>query len=201
MKADSVLLSFFKALADANRLRIVGLLAHRPHTVEELAEVLGLRPSTASHHLSKLAAAGLVSATVQGHYHLYRLDVTALEKRARALLSTVDLRGLAATGSEPEAEAVDPYERKVLSAFLDADGRLVAHPMKRKKLEVILRYALRTWFTDEGPWTEKEVNGRLAALTEDVASIRRGFIDHGFMRRDRRGTAYELTTTGAEVRR
>ena len=48
---------------------------------------------------------------------------------------------------------------------------------KRKKLEVILRHALRTQFVDAGPWSEVEVNERLKILTDDVASIRRGFID------------------------
>jgi hypothetical protein len=185
MSSDELLLAFFKSLADASRLRIVGLLAHRPHTVDELAEVLGLRPSTVSHHLAKLSAVDIVSATVQGHYHLYALDTAALEARARALLSKEDLRQLA-----PMDDSVDPYERKVLSTFLDADGRLKAHPMKRKKFEVILKHALRTRFTDDGPWTEREVNDRVRSLTDDVASIRRGFIDHGLMSRDARGTAY-----------
>ena len=182
---DTELLSFFKALADANRLRIVGLLAHRPHSVEELAEVLELRPSTVSHHLGKLASAQLVAATVQGHYHLYALDTDALEARAQALLSQDELRDLV-----PTHDAIDPYERKVLTRFLDSDGRLGQHPMKRKKFEVILRHALRTYFVDAGPWTELEMNARIKPLTADVASIRRGFIDHGLMTRDRRGTAY-----------
>ena len=185
MTDEAVLLQFFKALSDANRLRIVGLLAHRAHAVEELAEVLELRPSTVSHHLSKLAGAGLVQATVQGHYHLYALDVSAIEERARALLSTKDLRELAEAD-----EGLDPYDRKVLATFLDADGRMKAQPMKRRKFEVILRHALRTFFTDDGPWTEREINDRLRPLTDDVATIRRGFIDHGLMSRDRRGTAY-----------
>jgi len=186
MPNDTELLTFFKSLADGNRLRIVGLLAHRAHSVEELAEVLELRPSTVSHHLSKLGAAGLVAATVQGHYHLYALDTDALEARARALLSQEELRDLA-----PMDDSVDPYERKVLATFLDEEGRLRQHPMKRKKFEVILRHALRTYFTDSGPWTEREMNERIKPLTADVASIRRGFIDHGFMTRDRHGTAYE----------
>ncbi len=185
MSHDNILLAFFKSLADANRLRIVGLLAHRDHSVEELAEVLGLRPSTVSHHLNKLGTAGLVSARVRGHYHLYALETQALETQARALLSADQLRELA-----PSEDSVDPYERKVLAAFLDSDGRLKAHPMKRKKFEVILRHALRTWFTDAGPWAESEVNSRLKAFTEDVASIRRGFIDHRLMTRDARGDAY-----------
>jgi len=54
------LLNFFKALADANRLKIVGLLAQKPHTVEELAALLDIKPSTVSHHLARLSDAGLV---------------------------------------------------------------------------------------------------------------------------------------------
>ena len=48
------LLEFFKALADANRLKIIGLLAQDEYTVEEMAEILTLRPSTVSHHLTRL---------------------------------------------------------------------------------------------------------------------------------------------------
>ena len=55
------LLAFFKALADANRLKIIGLLAQDEYPVEQIAEMLDLRPSTVSHHLSKLSKAGLVS--------------------------------------------------------------------------------------------------------------------------------------------
>jgi DNA-binding transcriptional ArsR family regulator len=49
------LVSFFKALADANRLKIVGLLSQQPYSVEQLAAMLHLRPSTISHHLAKLS--------------------------------------------------------------------------------------------------------------------------------------------------
>ena len=53
------LLAFFKALADANRLKILGLLATEEMTVEQLAAVLDLRPSTISHHLARLSQVGL----------------------------------------------------------------------------------------------------------------------------------------------
>lgn len=182
--SEDPLLSFFKALADANRLRIVGLLAHRAYTVEELATVLDLRPSTASHHLAKLTAAGLVSSTTQGHYHVYSLALDALQDRARTLLSRDDLRGLAATHG-----AIDPFDEKVLATFLDEHGRIRQLPMKRKKFQVLLRHALRL-FDDEGPWVEKEVNRRLKTLTQDTASLRRGFIDHGLMVRNRDGSEY-----------
>ncbi|MHC5059091.1 MAG: DUF2087 domain-containing protein [Planctomycetota bacterium] len=179
------LLAFFKALADANRLRLIGLLAHRPYAVEELAEVLELRASTVSHHLAKLSAAGLVRGTASGHYHEYALDTDALQARAKALASDEALRGLARVEGTS-----DPYEQKVLSSFLDAEGRLKGDlPMKRKKFQVLLRHALRL-FEDEGPWDEREVNRRLKSICDDTASFRRGFIDHGLMTRERGGEAY-----------
>lgn len=184
MPSDDPYLAFFKALADANRLRIVGLLAHRPHAVEELATVLDLRASTVSHHLGRLSKAGLVRASTSGHYHVYELDLAALEQRARSLSSTETLRTFGAV--EP---GLDAFDRKTLSTFLDGDGRLKQVPMKRKKFEAILRHAL-TFFEDDGPWTEREVNARLKRLTDDTATIRRGFIDHGLMTRDRHGQAY-----------
>ena len=55
------LVGLFKALADANRLKILGLLSQQPYSGEELAALLKLKPSTVSHHLSKLAEVGLVS--------------------------------------------------------------------------------------------------------------------------------------------
>ena len=182
--SHDVLLLFFKALADANRLRLVGLLAHRPHSVEELATVLELRPSTVSHHLSKLLAARLVRGEAQGHYHVYSLDLESLHERARTLSSHQGLRDLAAIeGLE------DPFDRKVLATFLDENGRIAQFPKKRKKFEAVLRYALRM-FEDGGPWDEREVNRRLEALSDDTATLRRGFIDHGLMKRTPGGEAY-----------
>jgi len=67
------LLSFFKALSDANRLKIVGLLARESLSVEQIAEMLSLRPSTVSHHLSILGEAGLVSARAESYYNIYQL--------------------------------------------------------------------------------------------------------------------------------
>jgi DNA-binding transcriptional ArsR family regulator len=64
---DDQLLTFFKAMADANRLKIVGLLAQQPYSVEQLAAMLDLKPSTVSHHLKLLSEAGLVSARAQSY--------------------------------------------------------------------------------------------------------------------------------------
>ncbi len=178
------IVAFFKALADANRLRAVGLLAHRPHSVEELSTILDLRPSTVSHHLSKLAAVGLVHSSTSGHYHVYSLDLDALHAQARKLASDESVKAFA-----PEHGPSDAFDAKVLATFLDERGRLTKLPMKRKKFQVILRHALGL-FDDEGPWSEREVNRRLKTLSDDVASLRRGMIDHGMMTRDQGGKHY-----------
>lgn len=74
-----------KTLADENRLRILGLLSQNPHTGEQLAVLLGLRPSTISHHLTRLRRAGLVSAVAEGYYSVYRFEADSLEAIARQL--------------------------------------------------------------------------------------------------------------------
>ena len=56
----------FKALADPNRLKIVGLLAQQPYSVEQLAALLGVGESTVSHHLARLAEVELVAALHKG---------------------------------------------------------------------------------------------------------------------------------------
>jgi len=48
------LLQFFKAVADETRLKLLGILATREHSVEELAALLQLKAPTVSHHLAKL---------------------------------------------------------------------------------------------------------------------------------------------------
>lgn len=183
MPSHEVLLQFFKALADANRLRIVGLLARRPHTVEELAELLGLRASTTSHHVARLAEANLVTARVDGHHHVYALDVDALEGLARQLLATEALPDVA------EDVDVDAWDRKVLETFLGPDGRIAKMPVQRKKFEAILR-RLAVAFEPDRTYTGREVDDALRRWSDDVATLRRGLIDHRMMARDPSGATW-----------
>src|SRR5512137_124652 len=106
------LVTFFKALADSNRLKIVGLLAQRGYSVEELAALLNLKAPTVSHHLSRLAQAGLVTARAEGYYSIYQLDRDALEATARSLFSSEQM---AAAARDVD---LDAYDRKVLASFV-----------------------------------------------------------------------------------
>ena len=182
----SELLDFFKALADANRLKIVGLLAQGEYTVEQLAEMLDLRPSTVSHHLSKLSKAGLVSARSDGYYNVYCLETANLEEMSQRLLARETVTAVTA-----EVD-MDAYDRKVINTFCDADGRIRQFPSQQKKFEAILRYALKA-FEPGVRYTEKEVNEILKQFSDDTASLRRGFIEYKLMAREGGGGEYWLT--------
>jgi DNA-binding transcriptional ArsR family regulator len=63
-----------RALADADRLKLVQCLQERPHTVSELAERLQTNIAKVSHHLAVLRHANLVHDEKQGKFVVYSLD-------------------------------------------------------------------------------------------------------------------------------
>ncbi|MBI5841168.1 MAG: metalloregulator ArsR/SmtB family transcription factor [Chloroflexi bacterium] len=177
------LVEFFKALADANRLKIVGLLAQKPYSVEELAALLDLRPSTVSHHLAKLAEVGLVSARADSYYNVYQLDEKALMDKSRSLFSQENLK---ASVSDVD---LDAYDSKVVADYTRKDGSLKTIPAQRKKLEAVLRYVVKA-FKAGKRYTEKQVNEILSGYHEDTASLRRELVGFGLMKREGGGGEY-----------
>jgi predicted transcriptional regulator len=175
--------TFFKALADANRLKIVGLLAQRPYSVEELAALLGLKASTVSHHLAKLAKVGLVSAKADSYYNVYELDEKALELKSRSLFSQ---ENLAASVADVDADA---YDNKVVKDYLRKDGSLKTIPAQKKKLEAVLRYVVKAFEVNKR-YSEKKVNEILGGYHPDYASLRRELVGFGLMKREGGGGEY-----------
>ncbi|WP_280384210.1 metalloregulator ArsR/SmtB family transcription factor [Nocardia wallacei] len=81
------------ALADAARWRIVQLLAERPRSVGELAELTGLRQPQTTKHLQTLARAGLVTVFPLGQRRVYAVEAAPLrdlERAVRHLAETID---------------------------------------------------------------------------------------------------------------
>ncbi len=64
----------YRALGDATRLRIVGLLSEREMCVCEVMVALDMAQPTASHHLGILERAGIVTRRREGKWVLYRLS-------------------------------------------------------------------------------------------------------------------------------
>lgn len=180
------LVTFFKALADSNRLKIVGLLAEKPYSVEELAALLNLKPSTVSHHLSKLSEAGLVQSHAESYYSVYQLDRQALEEKQRTMFSQAELSTVAA-----EVDA-DAYDNKVIRDYSRRDGSLKTLPSQRKKLEAILRHVVKSFELGKR-YSEKSVNEILSKFHEDTATLRRELVGAGLMQREGGGGEYWRT--------
>lgn len=62
-----------KALNDPKRLLLLLTLGEQPRTVSELCQLLDLAQSNVSQHLAILRDRGLVEASRQGSYVIYRL--------------------------------------------------------------------------------------------------------------------------------
>jgi predicted transcriptional regulator len=177
------LVTFFKAMADSNRLKIVGLLAQKPYSVEELAALLDLKPSTVSHHLAKLTEAGLVHARAESYYSVYQLNQDVLEEKARSLFSSEDLNA-AITDVDRSA-----YDQKVIRDYTRRDGGLKTLPAQKKKLEAVLRYVVEA-FEPGKRYTEKRVNEILKGYFHDTATLRRELVGFGLMKREGGGREY-----------
>ena len=180
--ADEVL-KFFKSLADANRLKILGLLAQEDLSVEQLAVMLNLRPSTVSHHLSKLSEAGLVSAKAISYYNIYQFENKTLEAMAQHLLSKENLSAIAVDVD------LDAYDRKVVSDYSLPDGQLKTIPAQRKKLEAILGYISQD-FESGTRYNERQVNEILEKYHPDTATLRRELFGAGILARSSGGKEY-----------
>jgi biotin operon repressor len=177
------LVQFFKALADETRLKIVGLLARESYSGEQLAAILGVKPATISHHLARLAEAGLVSAQTDGHFKLYELRLDAIHLMAERLLAKDTLPQ---TAADLDVEA---YDRKVVKDFTRRDGSLKEIPAAQKKLLAVLRHVVRA-FQPGRVYSEKHVNLKLARFHADTASLRRYLISYKLMERDADGVRY-----------
>ena len=180
---DPELLTVLKALADASRLRLIGLLASRRMAVEELAQATGLSSPTVAHHLQRLREAGLVTSRSRHPYVEYELRLDALNdigRRLGAASRPGAAEPLEAPG--PDGKPRPAFDAKVLRSFIE-DGRLVSIPAQEKKRVVLLRYLAETIFEPGVAYPEKEVNQRLGLVNPDVASLRRYLVDLHFMSR------------------
>jgi len=181
MNNSDEVMNFFKALANVERLKIIGLLALEPHTIEQVANAIHLKAQTVANRLTYLVGAGLVKY-VDG---TYRLDSEALEGMSRRVLS----------GSRPHKSPDDfegeDYDRKVLSDYITPEGRVKAFPTQQKKLLVVLRHILPI-FKPGKIYSGKQVNELLQQFNEDTAYIRRALIDLGWLAREADGGKYWL---------
>ena len=170
------LLQFFKVLADETRLKLLGILAIREQSVEELAALLQLKAPTVSHHLARLKELNLVGMRSEGNTHLYWLNAEALRETSKGLLSSEKMALLV---DDVEGDA---YERKVLKDFFEGT-RLKEIPASRKKRSVILKW-LAHQFEPGTLYSEAQVNEMLQRFHPDSATLRREMIGEHLLQRE-----------------
>jgi DNA-binding transcriptional ArsR family regulator len=111
------LLTITKALADGNRVRVLGALRHEELCVCQIIELLGLAPSTISKHLSILRSAHLIDNRKQGRWMYYRLTALPGTDVAAEALNWV-FRNL-----EGSAQFIEDQQR--LARILEMDPEIL----------------------------------------------------------------------------
>jgi hypothetical protein len=185
MSAELDMLDFVKAMSDADRLRIIGVLAHGPAGAAQVSAELGLPPSEVFNHLAHLEHVGAVRKSGE-RYELDSAGLVSLSKRQFG-------GGRAAYTPAPD---LDRRARRVLSAHLNVDGTVRSLPSQPARLRVILKY-LAAAFTPGVNYTEKEVNTILRRFHVDVSGLRRDLIDAGLLARESDGSRYWRVTGAA----
>ena len=165
---------FFKALGHPVRLLILNLVQARPRHGEELALILMLNQATISHHLGLLLNAGLLTAQKDQYYQTYSLAPAALQKTLHEMVFFPQ-------ADMPAQVEEDAFRKKVLTTFMRY-GRLTGFPAQLKKRQVILEKIVES-FEPGRQYSEREVNVILLDFHDDVATLRRGLVESGLMKR------------------
>ena len=175
------ILDFVKAMSDAGRLRIIGVLVQHSMTLHQITAELDMPLREAFNHLSYLEFVGAVRKTDD----LYTLESGAFDALSREQFS--DQREVYVPPPD-----LDEKSRRVLKACLDPDGsirRLPSSIGRPAQFRIVLEYLIRA-FTPGLIYTEKEVNGIIRRFNEDTAGLRRDLVDAGLLDRARDGSRY-----------
>lgn len=161
---------YLRLTLDPDRLAILGALAARPGSADDIAERAGRDRRAALEVLAALVQSGLARHGDRG----YEFDREALRAVARQLP--------AAPPPHPRVGyGMTAAEQDVLARFFRGE-RLVEIPAAHGKRRVVLeRLALE--FEPGVRYAEAEVNDVLSHFHDDYASLRRHLVDEGLLDR------------------
>lgn len=187
------LLSFFKVMADESRLKIIGLLAQQPRSVEELATLLGLGSPTVSHHLGKLQKVGLVQAQAQQYYNVYSLNQDTLQNMGAHIANAMKPEMMMNAINETRDIDHDAFEKRVIekARHNGVDGKL-AFPSGLMHQRIVLRWIGRNKFELGKRYTEEQVEDILerGIVGPDTNHARRYMVDEHVLNRNPDGSFY-----------
>jgi hypothetical protein len=156
-------------LADERRARVFAAVALGASDAASVAERAELSSDQTARALAALVGTGLVRRDEDGLH----VDLGVLGEAARAA-STPRRR--------PTLEGATPEQAAVARNFVTEDGRIRALPVRAAKRRLVLAWVANR-FEPGRRYDEREVNGLLLAVHDDVASLRRFLVDEGFLER------------------
>ena len=189
MDTSNELLDFVKAMADVDRLRIIGVLAQRSADKSGIAGRLNMPLRDVVDHLAFLEQIGVISL----NDNLYELNPDRLKTLARTQLRE----------EKPEyvpAPDLNERSRRTMVSCLEPDGTIKRLPSQPAQLKVILDYLVQA-FTPGVDYTEKEVNTIIRRFHVDVSGLRRDLVDAGLLDRERDGSRYWRTNYVEQTQR
>ena len=142
-------------------------------TIAELAYVIDETMQQTGLLLAKLVAAGLATGTGNG---VYRAVPGVLREAAAAVDKMQPLTPLLADYPQLRGNF--------------AHGRLTALPPTMSERYQLIGELIARYLALDGLYDEDAINRRLAAITDDVAGVRRMLVETGWVERDRAGTTY-----------
>jgi hypothetical protein len=181
------MLDFVKAMSDADRLRMIGILARGPASAEAVAAELHMPFRDALNHLAFLRYVGIVRTDTgdDSQAATYEISPEGADALAKARLS-------GSKETYTPAPHLDEKSRKVLVACLKPDGTIRQIPNSRTqadRFKILLDYLVEA-FTPGVTYKEMEVNSILKRFHEDVSGLRRDLVDAGLLARERDGSKY-----------
>jgi len=186
MQLDKVV-AYHKALADPTRVKMLILLAEGERNGQVLAEKLSVTPATITHHAAKLREASLINERREKNTIYFSLNDYFLKNNATAAVNFI-YRG-ADGGVGMLNEKQKRLRDSVIRNFFSKEGKLKNIPSQLKKKLIILEHMVTNLEAGRS-YTEKEINEFIKAYHEDFATIRREFIMHQFLFREKE--IYEL---------
>ncbi|MFJ6678487.1 DUF2087 domain-containing protein [Microbacterium sp. NPDC091382] len=115
-----------------------------------------------------------------------------VETLRRAGLITDDLRADGGAFGRVLASAPAAPRPTGVERYLSRDGRLTGYPSSPNQRRELLTLLAHRALEPGEVLDERGLNQRLAALTDDVAALRRHLVDHELVERTRSGTEYAL---------
>lgn len=186
------LVTFYKAMGDTTRIRILAILANGPLHGQALAGKLGVTPPTITHHMAKLREAALVYERRDKNTIYFYLHEANVKRLSQAIVNVLEHAKKGTDESLWEEEGKEANEGggrplveslQVLRTFFTADGRLKQIPAQRKKKLIVFEHMVRG--LEKGrKYTEAQINEYIRQFHEDYATIRREFVMNHYMYRE-----------------